>query len=127
MFVGYSLEQKGYKCFNPSTKKVRVSRDVVFDESASWYATDSTPSDQIESDFDIDTEEEDRLSLTSEESPTSARLSGPQVLQETKACRDQVQIRTPKVRPKCLSMKTQKEMNLLTHSKVSMVYWMCLL
>ena len=30
--VGYSLKQKGYKCFNPSTKKVRVSRDVVFDD-----------------------------------------------------------------------------------------------
>ena len=35
ILVGYSLEQKGYKCFNPSTKKVRVSRDVVFDKSAS--------------------------------------------------------------------------------------------
>ena len=36
LLVGYSLEEKGYKCYNPSTRKVRVSRDVVFDESASW-------------------------------------------------------------------------------------------
>ena len=36
ILIGYSLEQKGYKCYNPSTLKVRVSRDVVFDESASW-------------------------------------------------------------------------------------------
>ena len=35
--VGYSDEQKGYKCYNPRTKQARVSRDVVFDESASWY------------------------------------------------------------------------------------------
>ena len=35
ILVGYSLEQKGYKCYNPSTQKVRVSRHVVFDESAS--------------------------------------------------------------------------------------------
>ncbi|MCO5612558.1 hypothetical protein L7F22_066826 [Adiantum nelumboides] len=38
IFIGYSLEQKGYKCYNPITHHVRVSRDVVFDEMASWYA-----------------------------------------------------------------------------------------
>ena len=35
ILVGYSIEQKGYKCFNHSTKKGRVSLDVVFDESSS--------------------------------------------------------------------------------------------
>ena len=38
VFIGYSLEQKGYRCYNPSTRDVRVSRDVVFDEMASWYS-----------------------------------------------------------------------------------------
>ncbi len=37
IFIGYSLEQKGYKCFNPSTQNLQVSRDVVFDEMVSWY------------------------------------------------------------------------------------------
>jgi len=37
IFIGYSLEQKGYRCFNPSTWKLQVSRDVVFDEMVSWY------------------------------------------------------------------------------------------
>ena len=32
ILVGYSLEQTGYKCFNPSTKKVQVGRDIVFDD-----------------------------------------------------------------------------------------------
>jgi len=32
ILIGYSLEQKGYKCFNASTRKLQVSRDVVFDE-----------------------------------------------------------------------------------------------
>jgi transposase InsO family protein len=32
IFIRYSLEQKGYRCFNPSTQKLQVSGDVVFDE-----------------------------------------------------------------------------------------------
>lgn len=40
MFIGYSLEQKGYKCYNPTANKLRVSRDVVFDEMSSWYAAE---------------------------------------------------------------------------------------
>jgi len=34
-FIGYSLERKGYKCFNPSTQKLQMSRNVVFDEMVS--------------------------------------------------------------------------------------------
>jgi hypothetical protein len=37
--IGYSLEQKKYRCFNPSTWKLQVSRDVVFDEMVNWYPT----------------------------------------------------------------------------------------
>ena len=37
VFVGYSIEQKGYRCYNPITKELRVSKDVVFDELVSWY------------------------------------------------------------------------------------------
>ncbi len=35
IFIGYSLEQKGYKCFNPSTQKLQLSKDVMFDEMVS--------------------------------------------------------------------------------------------
>jgi hypothetical protein len=38
IFIGYSLEQKGYRCFNPSTRKLQVSRNVVFNEMVSWYS-----------------------------------------------------------------------------------------
>ena len=37
IFVGYYLEQKGYHCYNPDTREICVSRDVVFDELRSWY------------------------------------------------------------------------------------------
>ena len=35
IFVGYSKETKGYRLFDPITKKLDVSRDVVFDENNS--------------------------------------------------------------------------------------------
>ena len=41
VFIGYSLEQKGYRCYNPATHKLRVSRDVVFDEMSNWYALET--------------------------------------------------------------------------------------
>jgi hypothetical protein len=30
IFVGYDGEQKGYRCINPNSKKLTVSRDVIF-------------------------------------------------------------------------------------------------
>jgi hypothetical protein len=38
VFIGYSLEQKRYRCYNHVTREMRVSKDVVFDEMISWYA-----------------------------------------------------------------------------------------
>ena len=37
VFIGYSLEQMGYMCYNPLSRQLRTSRDVVFDEMSSWY------------------------------------------------------------------------------------------
>ena len=37
IFIGNSLEQKGYRCYNPVTCQIKVTRDVVFDELNSWY------------------------------------------------------------------------------------------
>jgi len=35
IFIGYSLEQKGYRCFNPSIRKLQMNKNVVFDEMVS--------------------------------------------------------------------------------------------
>ena len=49
-FVGYAQERKAYKCYVPSSHETLISRDVVFDELASWYGnpvavpTDGSPS-----------------------------------------------------------------------------------
>ena len=51
IFIGYSLEQKGYHCYNPITSEFRVSRDVIFYEMSSWYASSG---DALKDDDDHD-------------------------------------------------------------------------
>ena len=53
---GLPLEQKGYHCLDPSTWKVHVSWDVVFDESTSWFEPDSAPSKPIEEELDTNSD-----------------------------------------------------------------------
>ncbi|KAI5322684.1 hypothetical protein L3X38_031756 [Prunus dulcis] len=36
VFVGYATCEKGYRVFDPITRKLLLSRDVVFDEGTSW-------------------------------------------------------------------------------------------
>ena len=66
------------KCFNPSTQKFCVGQDVVFDESTFWYVPDSTPSESIEEEEDINSEDDDWLRPIPVESPNSTMLSEPQ-------------------------------------------------
>lgn len=39
IFVGYDQERKGWRCCDPNTGKCYTSRNVVFDESSSWWST----------------------------------------------------------------------------------------
>ncbi|KAK3015152.1 hypothetical protein RJ639_005932 [Escallonia herrerae] len=36
IFIGYSQQSKGYKLYNPVDKKIKISRDIIFDEENSW-------------------------------------------------------------------------------------------
>jgi hypothetical protein len=36
IFMGYSMETKRYRYYDPLTKKLIVSRDVLFDEKNAW-------------------------------------------------------------------------------------------
>lgn len=42
VFVGYSDKYKGYKCFHPTTKKIFISRHVVFDKTVFPFKLAST-------------------------------------------------------------------------------------
>ena len=56
VLVGYSEEQKGYRCYNPLTKKIVVSRDVIFDELGSWYNS----KENVKTDEDNENEDRDK-------------------------------------------------------------------
>lgn len=36
IFIGYEIGTKGYRCLDPLTMKVHISRDVVFEEGSKW-------------------------------------------------------------------------------------------
>jgi hypothetical protein len=42
VFLGYSLEHKGYRCYDPSTRRIRISRDVSFNENCPFFHNQST-------------------------------------------------------------------------------------
>jgi hypothetical protein len=74
IFIGYSLEQKGYRCFNPSTRKLQVSRDVVFDEMVSWYSPPKIAENGEAKNGDVSSNVEQESQLVS--GPQESSISG---------------------------------------------------
>ncbi|CAM8905728.1 unnamed protein product [Rhodiola kirilowii] len=51
IFLGYNDEHKGYRCWDPVSRWIRISRDVTFDESRPFYprpSSSSTPASIVE-------------------------------------------------------------------------------
>jgi hypothetical protein len=51
VFLGYSAEHKCYRCWDPVARRMRTSRDVVFDVSRPFYlrpTTDASPASLVD-------------------------------------------------------------------------------
>ncbi|KAJ0771566.1 putative RNA-directed DNA polymerase [Helianthus annuus] len=55
VFIGYDSQRKGWRCSDPSSGKVYVSRNVIFDEQSSWWSAEKQvlpDSEQLKEDLE---------------------------------------------------------------------------
>ena len=80
IFVGYCNESKAYKLYNPITSKIIVSRNVIFNEAASWNWSSNNDSKEEHPQLPL-LEEENAAPLLEEENaaltPTISPISTP--------------------------------------------------
>jgi hypothetical protein len=80
IFLGVSDVSKAYKLYNPLTKKIVTSRDVIFDEESTWEWNDQQPTKVL---YENDDVEQKQISApviprsSTDSIPTTARDSPP--------------------------------------------------
>ncbi|KAM0960567.1 hypothetical protein ACFX2C_025595 [Malus domestica] len=79
VYLGYSSTQKGYKCYNPTTRKIVVSRDMKFEETMPYFTQPLNYSREGENLFNLFP-----IPYPSEEDTTD--ISRDQVLNEVDSC-----------------------------------------
>ncbi|MCO5590542.1 hypothetical protein L7F22_044513 [Adiantum nelumboides] len=77
IFLGYPVEKKGYKCYDPTTRQVCVSRDVRFCEHEPWYKPKPVT---IEDEYE---EQENVCRVVDESGPSTRTISGPHMTEES--------------------------------------------
>ena len=79
IFLGVSDHSKAYKLYNPKTKKIIVSRDVIFDEDQFWSWNNIVPNKSPIIDTDVDDNDEawqqtvESSQLVNDQQPLRAR------------------------------------------------------
>lgn len=48
LFIGYEPESKTYRVYNPITRKLQITRDVVFEEYKPWKWDEATEAKSTE-------------------------------------------------------------------------------
>jgi hypothetical protein len=51
VFLGFGMHQKGYKCYNPNTRKFFTTMDIVFLESEYFFKGNNSIQEEIEYEF----------------------------------------------------------------------------
>ncbi|MCO5590763.1 hypothetical protein L7F22_044738 [Adiantum nelumboides] len=77
IFLGYPIEKKGYKCYDPTTRQVYVSRDVRFCEHEPWYKPKPVT---IEDEYE---EQENVCRVIDESRPSTRTILGPHMTEES--------------------------------------------
>jgi len=54
VFIGYETGTKGYRVYDPVTKKLHISRDVIFEEGQAWDWKQQTRAEPVSSVFDVE-------------------------------------------------------------------------
>nr|GEU78706.1 hypothetical protein [Tanacetum cinerariifolium] len=77
VFIGYCPNSKAYRLYDPVSKKITVSRDVVFHEFSgwNWEDTGSNQKSQIENEEDQSMLDQDEPKENDSEGPNSASTS----------------------------------------------------
>ncbi|KZV28520.1 hypothetical protein F511_15600 [Dorcoceras hygrometricum] len=75
VFIGYNENSKGYKLFSPDSRRIVISRDVEFDEDATWNWRSKTENDSYDI-FPYFDEETDMEQEVEQQDPTPPPSSG---------------------------------------------------
>jgi hypothetical protein len=54
VFVGYETRTKGYRVYDPISRKLHISRNVIFEESKGWDWKPHAQADPVTSVFDVE-------------------------------------------------------------------------
>lgn len=76
VFLGVSKESKAYKLYNPVSKKIIISRDVVFDEDNFWPWEENPSNRQLSLDLDDGVKEQEQQVTENEGSSTLVNQEG---------------------------------------------------
>jgi hypothetical protein len=85
VFIGYEEGSKAYRVFDPVTKKLRITRDVIFEEERPWKWTSDTSVDLGER-FTVIYNDDQASRTSATQDPSSPAASSPGTAEQSTPC-----------------------------------------